>query len=254
LASIDKKPALTLPNPIEREEGPERRPRLTTEVNLSQDAIRDIVSSLYKIATVIRRPPPSDSHTKSLGIDVHYFAEFDQSYVCDKFPSADPEVLARLGKGITRHRQLLKYCDVHNLKINPLSNPTTEPIQPLNLNLHFRSAGIPALDPVVQKADEFRNTKSAASGSYLNPSTKATTFVPQATIAMEDIQSIANTTSSYQSSISGREVLSIPLRPRGSTAKSLKLSSIRIAMYFARYRTGMREVNAITEGFFQTFN
>lgn len=221
VASIDKKPAITLPNPIQREEGPERKSRPTTEVRLSQDAVKDIVGSLYKIATVIRRPPPADRHTKSIDIDVHHFAEFDQRYVCDKFPSADPEVLTRLGKGITRRRQLLKYCDLHNTKLNPPAK-AVEPMQSATANIDFRPAERPTLDPLVENADEYRDTKSAESQSYIHPSTKATTFVPQAPIVLEEIQSIADTASSYQSTMSGHEIIRIPPRPKGLDGKELE--------------------------------
>jgi hypothetical protein len=220
VASIEKKPAITLPNPIQREEGSKRRPQSKTEVDLSQDAVKDIISSLYKIATVIRRPPPADRHIKSIDIDVHHFAEFDQRYVCDKFPSADPEVLARLGKGITRRRQLLKYLDLHSTKLNPPTK-AIEPKQAATAAIYFETAERPVIDPVVGDADKYRDTKSIASGSNLNPSTKATTFVPQAPIVIEEIQSVADTASSYQSTLSGHEIIQIPPRPKGLDGEEL---------------------------------
>lgn len=214
VATIEKKPTITLSNPVQREEGSKRRSQPKTEVDLSQDAVKDIIGSLYKIATVIRRPPPADRHTKSINIDVHHFAEFDQRYVCDKFPSADPEVLARLGKGITRRRQLLKYRDLHSTKLNPPAE-AIGPKQAASAAIYFETVGRPVINPLVGNADKYRDTKSIASGSNLNPSTKATTFVPQAPIIMEEIQSVADTTSSYQSTLSGHEIIQIPPMPKG---------------------------------------
>jgi hypothetical protein len=182
----------------------------TTEMGHIRLAIKDIVTSLYKLAVVIRRPLPSDRHEKSMKINVQHFAEFDHRYVCDKFPEADPEIIARLGRGITRRRQLLKYRELHNermqLPVKPKpTEPSTAPSAGVEMNLRF-----------------LQDTKSKVSSSNLNPSTQATTFVPKNPIVIEEVQSVADTASSYQSTLSGQEVISIPPRPRGPDGEELE--------------------------------
>jgi hypothetical protein len=179
----------------------------TTEMEHIRLAIKDIVTSLYKLAIVIRRPLPSDRHEKSMKINVQHFAEFDHRYVCDKFPEADPEILARLGRGITRRRQLLKYRELHNerMQIPVKPEPSTAPGVGVEMNLRFP-----------------QDTKSKVSSSNLNPSTQATTFIPKNPIVIEEVQSVADTASSYQSTLSGQEVISIPPRPRGPDGEELE--------------------------------
>lgn len=222
VAAIDKKHTIKGQESWPPNKAQERKPPPDTEVGLSRDAIKDVVNSLYKIATVIRRPLPSDRHTKSMGIDVHHFAEFDQRYVCDKFPSASSEILARLGKGITRRRQLLKYREFHSSRLQfPVNTQVRRleirEVQRLKASGNESQAG--ATDVVVQD-DSFNIPDS----SQLGPSTKATTFVPpmRTPMVIDEVASVADTSSSYQSTNSGREILRIPPRPRDTMGKELE--------------------------------
>ncbi|CZR57585.1 uncharacterized protein PAC_07474 [Phialocephala subalpina] len=156
VASIDKKPTITTPETLRPGKAQERKSRPNTEISLSREAIKDILNSLYKIATVIRRPLPSDRNTKSMGIDIHHFAEFDQRYVCESFLL-----------------QILSSC----LDWSPWTQ-------------------------------------------Y-----KATTFVApaRAPMVVEEVVSVADTSSSYQSTNSGREILRIPPRPKSLLGEELEI-------------------------------
>ena len=178
-----------------------------TETQASMEAIEDIVSSLYRVATVIRRPAPADRHARSSEIDVQHFDAFDQQYVRDKFPSADPGLATRLAKGITRRRQLLKYRELHNRKLNlPKVDDSTEP------KYRTRDEG--------QTSSQV--SKSNVAESHFQPSTKATTFLPNVSLAMEETQSVAESTSSYQSTTFHHQIIQIPAKPRGSDGHELE--------------------------------
>ncbi|KAH6679400.1 hypothetical protein B0J14DRAFT_296811 [Halenospora varia] len=210
VAGIERKPTITLSHPFQPGEQEHEVPP-ATEMGQLQEAVIDIVSSLFKIAKVIRRPLPSDRHTQSTKVDVQHFAEFDRRYIDDKFPYADEKIRDRLSKGINRRRQLLKYRELHQQKLQ-LSFPN-----PKSSNVDTTTNYIAQTDreTSTNKQPIPQPTTSKAESSELNPSTRATAFVPGVAMAMEEIQSVADTTSSYQSTSLGHEVIRIPPRPKG---------------------------------------
>jgi len=200
--AISRKSKASLPEPILPITSSDREGKIkfTTELMQVKVAIKDIVTSLYKISMVIRRPLPSDRHVRSTQINVQYFAEYDRRYVCDKFPTAEPEMIDRLSRGVTRRRQILKYRKLHNESIQA-SITTTAPAMLSDIRLK----GL-----------------SKAPSSHIATSTKATTFVPPTDMVVEEVQSLADTESSYHSASSEQEVINIPPRPRGPDGEELE--------------------------------
>lgn len=216
VATFDRELTITESESPHPNEHPEKKSRPSTEIGLLQGAIKNIVSSLYKIATVIRRPTPSDRHTRSKDVDVHHFAEYDIRYVRDKFPHADDAIVTRLGKGITRRRQLLKYREIHNkskYSAVKLHEPT---------DTGTKVGRIEFAVPSIQEVQSVEGYESKVHSSYFNPSTKVSTFVPQLPRAMEEVQSVADTAPSYQSGHAGYENIRVPPRPRGKDGNELE--------------------------------
>ncbi|KAI5805712.1 hypothetical protein EDC01DRAFT_725289 [Geopyxis carbonaria] len=92
---------------------------LVQEPNLPQllSSIAFAITCLYK--TPIRRPAPVD-RIKTMPTAESSYQDYDILYVKDKFPKLDTEVATRLGKLISRRRQLIEYRKNHGkgLEIN----------------------------------------------------------------------------------------------------------------------------------------
>ncbi|KAF2672436.1 hypothetical protein BT63DRAFT_452943 [Microthyrium microscopicum] len=94
-------------------EQPPVQARGRTELQQLVDSIRLLVTCLYKLP--LRRPAPVDRLNDKSAEEVSHFQHFDVAYVLDKFPDErlSPIVKLRLGKMITRRRQLLIYRQKH---------------------------------------------------------------------------------------------------------------------------------------------
>ncbi|KAI4217016.1 MAG: hypothetical protein L6R36_009317 [Xanthoria steineri] len=66
---------------------------------------------------LVRKPAPHDLRIGSRGAEVAAFEPFDYNHVRDKYPTAEEFIVSRLGHGITRRRQYLKYRERHALKL-----------------------------------------------------------------------------------------------------------------------------------------
>ena len=221
VANISQRPTITSSERpgLVPAETMERHHESNTEVGQAREAIKDIVTSLYKISTVIRRPLPSDRHIKSTQTNVQHFADFDQRYVSDKFPTANVELLARLGRGITRRRQLLAYHELHTKRLNIAAKVASSAYTETTL---IELDRVPDISTKIDTAPLIQSTPSQAPDTEFIPSTKATTFVPRSPMFVEEIQSIADTTSSYQSTASSQEIVVLPPRPRGLDGEELE--------------------------------
>lgn len=74
---------------------------------------------------------PLEKQTPAAGLkDLPPYQAFDKAYVKDKFPGVSPQIVAQLGKAITRRRQQLLYRRTHAEKlhvgIHALSSPYAE--------------------------------------------------------------------------------------------------------------------------------
>ena len=76
-----------------------------------------VVNCLYRLSMSVRNPTGTQRYIKSAHIDTSYYESYDLEYVGQKFPSASRYLAERLGKGISRRRQYLKYRETHAAKI-----------------------------------------------------------------------------------------------------------------------------------------
>ncbi|KAK0645392.1 hypothetical protein B0T16DRAFT_373332 [Cercophora newfieldiana] len=107
---------------------PERPSEMTQLVS----SIKHVIVSLYKLP--VRRAAPIDRVRGSSSTDVSLYQHFDVLHVRDKFPQADVRLAERLGKLISRRRQLLQYRIAHTERLQPPApklemTKSQEPIQ-----------------------------------------------------------------------------------------------------------------------------
>ncbi|KAF2136882.1 uncharacterized protein K452DRAFT_322128 [Aplosporella prunicola CBS 121167] len=79
------------------------------------ESIKLTVTCLYKFP--IRRPAPVDRLNDKATDDTSCYQHFDVLYVKDKFPQLHEQVATRLGKLITRRRQLFLYRQSHQINL-----------------------------------------------------------------------------------------------------------------------------------------
>ena len=145
------------------------------------------------------------------------YQHFDILYVQDLFPSLDMRVQNRLGRLITRRRQLLRYRKVHNENLQresfesdaagfELSTKVTESV----------------IAPTSSKDVPLDGEKSDAASKPLKTSTRASTFDPKKDSKLKmaflfrGTVSEADTMSSVATARTGQELLPIPPRPRNT--------------------------------------
>ncbi|KAF2638390.1 hypothetical protein P280DRAFT_509120 [Massarina eburnea CBS 473.64] len=85
----------------------------------SLHAIRHTIDCLYQLP--LRRPAAISRIREESEHELQYFEHFDILYVRDKFPQLAEFIAARLGKLITRRRQLLLYRKGHQEKLQKLT-------------------------------------------------------------------------------------------------------------------------------------
>ncbi|GFF56548.1 putative Pfs, NB-ARC and TPR domain protein [Aspergillus udagawae] len=113
----------------------------TLEMPRILESIKFTITCLYKIP--IRRPAPLDRLKTKPSIEASFYQHFDVLYVMDKFPHLDRHVATRLGKMISRRRQILAYRESHdqNLDTNNVK-PETAPFSSATSSfLHEFGAG-----------------------------------------------------------------------------------------------------------------
>lgn len=73
------------------------------------------ITCLYKLP--LRRPAPLDRFKGQTVADMSIYQHFDILYVKDKFPLANSALVTRLGKLVTRRRQLLASRSAHDKRL-----------------------------------------------------------------------------------------------------------------------------------------
>ncbi|KAK7529653.1 uncharacterized protein J3D65DRAFT_174607 [Phyllosticta citribraziliensis] len=94
------------------------------------ESIKLTINCLYKLP--VRKPAPVDRLRDRFSESVNCYRDFDIMYVRDKFsPHIDGRVAKRLGKMVTRRRQLLRYRESHarHLKASPASTHGPQKVQ-----------------------------------------------------------------------------------------------------------------------------
>ncbi|KAF1954595.1 hypothetical protein CC80DRAFT_536757 [Byssothecium circinans] len=92
---------------------------------ISLHAITHTINCLYQLP--LRRPAPISRIREESEHELRHFEHFDILYVKDKFPLLAEPIAVRLGKLITRRRQLLQYRKGHQEKLQQPSSTGTRP-------------------------------------------------------------------------------------------------------------------------------
>jgi hypothetical protein len=184
------------------------------------------ITCLYKMP--IRRPAPAGRlQGRNFESADRYtlYEHFDILYVRDLFKDAELNLVTRLGRLITRRRQLLRYRKLHN---EQLKRETLE-----SSNLPVKAVNLP--DNETSSRVRKEPAQSDVSSSQLKPSTKATTFRPEEFLKASwgvaaldsrsgnfETASEPETTSSFASTHTGKDSLLIPSRPLGVDGEELE--------------------------------
>lgn len=153
-------------------------------------AIKEAITSLYKLSITIRNPTPCDRYAKaasSTPIDVSY----DIGHVYEKFPQVRSKawLLEKLGRAITRRREFLRYREKYRENIGGNFRQSTSldvrhKLAETRRNVADIEANSPVGGPVVGVQGRSISHSQLAS-------TKATTYVANLNEKPLDTQSIA---------------------------------------------------------------
>ncbi|KAF2192024.1 hypothetical protein K469DRAFT_346469 [Zopfia rhizophila CBS 207.26] len=132
-------------------------------------SIQFTISCLYQLP--IRRPAPVNRIRNDSANEVTFYEFFDVLYVKDKFPGLEQEVAIRLGRMITKRRQLLLYRKHHRDSLQPgtLSEPSVEVVHRVS---NTRERGIRAHSEGRSES----TIKSLSQATHTQISSKATTL------------------------------------------------------------------------------
>ncbi|KAF2118796.1 hypothetical protein BDV96DRAFT_642969 [Lophiotrema nucula] len=206
----------------------------TAEMPRLLESIKFNVSCLYRLP--IRKPAPLDRIKHSTTHDLSMYQHLDVMYVRDKFPHLDVAVATRLGKLITRRRQILYYREAHKQSLE------TARVQPKSVSK--RTIGSTSL--IVQAIPDSQHSSlddqptpsqlalSQAASSQYTLRTKATTLrlggldstIPSSEIDVAALYapSIAESKSSMASSFAGKYLnVEIPSRPSDEDGQELDM-------------------------------
>lgn len=93
------------------------------------DSISNVLTSLFKIAMLVRKAVSRDRYAKAAASKEAPMNDmFDIAHVEHKYPKAKASdwLIARLGKAITKRRQYLRYCQTHQEKLGRGSRPAPQ--------------------------------------------------------------------------------------------------------------------------------
>ena len=181
--------------------GPEQEKEPVSELSQLLLAIMEAIASLYKLSIAARNPTPQDRYAKAASL-APFDASFDVGHVYEKFPHLRSKawLMERLGKAITKRRELLRYRSEYREKIGSNIRPS------IDLSEGHELADDPRK---VASNDAQINTGAsvaaleADSGSYSQlASTKVTTYADDSNDENFDMRSTASRSeSSYVTSI-----------------------------------------------------
>jgi hypothetical protein len=183
----------------------------------------------------IRKPAPLDRLKEKATLDASCYQHFDVMYVRDKFPLIDNTLATRLGKLISRRRQILWYRDAHKQRLDTArTQPRLGPV------LDAKSKAATPQNPTESNSGEI-DIRSVPSGvsvsqtasSYFTLRSKATTVRPgevPSEFRPEESDpttlyapSCAESKSSIASSYTGKDLrVRVPARPRNESGVELE--------------------------------
>ncbi|KAL8877013.1 MAG: hypothetical protein Q9198_004891, partial [Flavoplaca austrocitrina] len=99
---------------------------LQTDVYHLQSSVATLITCLFQMSMLVRKPAQHGIRIGSREIDVAAFETFDKNHVRDKYPKAEDFIVSRLGSGLTRRRKYLKYRERHALKLKQGINAVAE--------------------------------------------------------------------------------------------------------------------------------
>lgn len=81
-------------------------------------SINKTITCLLRLSMAFQNPFPHDIFVRSKHTDTSYFEEHDINHVKEKFPTMNPDLAERLGRGISYRRQYFKYREAHHTSIS----------------------------------------------------------------------------------------------------------------------------------------
>ena len=202
-------------------------------------SIRITITSLYKMP--VRRPAPVDRlrQNDEYVDEKALYTHFDVLYVQDLFKEIEPVLATKLGRQITRRRQLLHYRSSHNEDLK------REIIESASGRFSAEEGLLGAASDAAQAEDKERTSGSQADDKNPKPSIKASTFNPKDFPSVFenheelDIQSEPETVSSFASTHTAQEPLVIPPRPLGPDGVELQEFECSFCCILTRVRTAV---------------
>lgn len=88
-----------------------------SELQQLRSNIASLISCLFEISILVRKPARHDVRIGSKDIDLAAYEWADRRHVKDKFPTAHDEIVSRLGHAITHRRKYLRYRERHAAKL-----------------------------------------------------------------------------------------------------------------------------------------
>lgn len=197
----------------------------TSEMPNLVESIDFVVVCLYKIP--IRRPAPLDRLKQKTSVETSFYQHFDILYVKDKFPKLELNVATRLGKMITRRRQLLFYRFSHEQKLEATEVKSKAALIPPSATGPLSLEHIHSGPEAIIGATVGEIARSQVSSTQITQDTYATTLhnndlrlVHKRTLYPP---STADSKSSMASSYAGENMrVEVPLRPKGKDGKELE--------------------------------
>jgi hypothetical protein len=200
-------------------------------------SIRITITSLYKMP--IRRPAPVDRlrQNDEYSDEKALYGHFDALYVRDLFPKIEPLLATKLGRQITRRRQLLHY------RLSRNEDLKREIIESASGRFSAKMDLVGAALDAAQAENTKRTSGSQANNTKPEPSIKASTFNPKDfpnVIENDkeiDIRSEPETVSSFASTHTAQEPLVIPPRPSGPDGVELEEFECPFCYILTRVKT-----------------
>lgn len=89
----------------------------STELSQILMDVSEINTDLLRLSKAMRNPAFHERFLNAVATDTSYFNEHDHRHVQDKFPKADPLLLNKLAKAVSRRRQFFRYREQYQSKL-----------------------------------------------------------------------------------------------------------------------------------------
>jgi hypothetical protein len=194
----------------------------TRQLYSTFESIRHVVKCLWRLP--LRRPVPLDRMQERTTADTSLYQAFDTLHVKNKFPSIPDDLAARLGKMISRRRELIRYRKVHMdvLQKKPERPQGFEAFKGIKVQ---RAFGV-----LTSHGDDTQQATSTFEvPSHITSDIKATTPRPHGPVLglnrsdSHSAPSVSNSGSSTTSiHTSQGTTIGVPRRPRGENGECLE--------------------------------